>query len=188
MSVGSQRKTAPGRFAALRRRFSRDDGGSVAIEFSMLAIPFALILFAIIESCVSFAAQQQLSHAAEYVARQVRTGELRGIGRTELRKIVCDRIQTFVGSGCPGLEVDLRSYPSYAAAAAEKVTVTGGRLDTSRFDVKPGPPQSINMLRVFYRWPVLIDLLKPSLATLEDGKVLQFAAVTFKNEPFERAR
>lgn len=187
MAVGSSRATARVA-AALRSRFIGDDSGSVAIEFSMLIIPFALIMFAIIESCVQFAAQQMFVHAADEVARQVRTGELQGLDRGSLRKAVCDRIQLVVTSGCPGLEVDLRSYPSYEAAAAEKVKVVGGRLDTSRFDVNPGPPQSINMLRVFYRWPVMVNLLAPSFATLEDGRSLHFVAVTFKNEPFERVR
>jgi len=170
------------------KRFRGDDRGAVSIEFAMLALPFAFIMFAIIESCVSFAAEQALVHAADQVARQVRTGELQGVDKASLRKAVCDRIEIVVASGCPGLEVDLRSYPSYADAAAEKVRVAGGKLDTSRFEVRPGPPQSINMLRVFYRWPVMVDFLAQSFAVLDDGRTLHFASVTWKNEPFDKTK
>ena len=51
------------------RRFAGNRKGVVAIEFAALAIPFSLLVFAILESCISFAAQQVLSAAAlTYVA------------------------------------------------------------------------------------------------------------------------
>ena len=36
-------------------RFLGDRRGSTAIEFGILAIPFALLVFAILESCIAFA-------------------------------------------------------------------------------------------------------------------------------------
>ena len=38
-------------------RFARDRSGATAIEFTVLAIPFAALVFAILESCISFAGQ-----------------------------------------------------------------------------------------------------------------------------------
>ena len=61
--------------AGLVRRFFRARGGATAIEFVILALPFSALIFAILESCVSFAAQQLISNATDDIARQIRTGQ-----------------------------------------------------------------------------------------------------------------
>ena len=58
-------------------------------------------------------------------------------------------------------------------------------IDTTDFDVAPGPSMSINMLRVFYKWPVMTDFMRKSMSNLKDGKTLHFATVTWQNEPFD---
>lgn len=171
-----------------RRRLVRDRRGGTAIEFALLAMPFAVLVFAIVESCVSFAGQQLMSHAADDVARQVRTGQLRpgNLTETSLRAMICDRLEIIVAQGCPGLEVDLREFPTFAAAAAVRIKLTEDRdLDTSDFDVAPGPSMSKNMLRVFYKWPVITDFVSKLISNLKDGKTLHFATVTWQNERFD---
>jgi Flp pilus assembly protein TadG len=181
-------RTRRGWREALLARFARDSRGTTAIEFTALAIPFAMLVFAILETCISFAAQQVLANAAEDVARQLRTGQIKAAEMTEqkLRELICGRIEVIVPTGCPELEVDLRQYPTFADAAKERIRYTPDRdIDTTGFDVDPGPSLSKNMLRVFYRWPVMTDFLRKSLSNLRDGKTLLFATVTWQNEPFD---
>jgi Flp pilus assembly protein TadG len=180
----------------LKRRFRRrllgafvkNRDGSTAIEFTMLAIPFSLLVFAILESCISFAGQQVLANATDDIARQLRTGQIKAtdINETILKNMVCDRLEIIVSEGCPGLVVDLRQYPTFAAAAAVKIKLTAAKdIDTTGFAVSPGPSLSKNMLRVFYKWPVMTDFMRKSMSNLKDGKTLHFAAVTWQNEPFD---
>lgn len=169
-------------------RFSRNRKGAVAIEFAALALPFALLTFAILESCISFASQQLMSTAADDVARQLRTGQIKAsqMDEDKLKELICDRLQLVVSAGCPGLVVDLRQYDTFADAAKQRIMLTNDRdIDTRDFDVDPGPSLSKNMLRVFYRWPVMTDFMRKSMANLKDGNTLHFATVTWKNEPFE---
>ena len=169
-------------------RFRKDKRGSVAIEFVALAIPFALLVFAILESCISFAAQQVLANATDDIARQLRTGQLRaaGMNETELKKLICARIDVIVPDGCPDLLVDLREFPTFADAAKVRIKLTtGGDIDTTGFAVSPGPSLSKNMLRVFYRWPVMTDFMRKSMSNLPNGKTLHFATATWQNEPFD---
>lgn len=176
---------------AWRRRllghFIRDRKGSTAIEFTLLAIPFSMLVFAILEACISFAAQQVMANAADDVARQFRTGQIKAADLTEnqVRDLICSRLEIIVSSGCPGLEVDLRSFETFAAAAQLRVKFTGGDIDTSDFTIAPGPSMSKNMLRVFYRWPVITDFMRKSMANLDGGNTLHFASVTWQNEPFD---
>ncbi|TGQ88974.1 pilus assembly protein, partial [Mesorhizobium sp. M1C.F.Ca.ET.204.01.1.1] len=90
-----------------------------AMEFAMLAIPFALLVFAILESCISFAGQEVMANATDDVARQLRTGQLQRSNVTEasIKQAICSRLQIMVAQNCPGLKVDLREYSSFAQAA-----------------------------------------------------------------------
>ena len=176
------------RWRLLPARFLKNSSGSVAIEFTALAIPFSLLIFAILESCISFAGQQVLANAADGVARQLRTGQIKASAMNEqaLRNLICQDLEIIVTSGCPGLEVDLRQFATFEDAAKVRVKLTADKdIDTTGFDVKPGPSMSKNMLRVFYRWPVMTDFMRKSMSNLKDGKTLHFATITWQNEPFD---
>ncbi len=181
----ARRRPAPG---GLLRRFARNRKGSIAIEFALLAIPFSLLVFAILESCISFAGQQLLNNITDDIARQLRTGQIKAadLNETKLRKMICDQLSIMVADGCPGLEVDLRQFDTFEDAAKVKLKITsGGDIDTTGFAVSPGPSMSKNMLRVFYRWPVMTDFMRKSMSNLKDGKTLLFATTTWQNEPFD---
>jgi Flp pilus assembly protein TadG len=170
------------------RRFGRSRDGTTAIEFTLLAVPFSMLIFAILESCISFAAQEIMTNATDDVARQLRTGQLlkADVTQTSLKKAICDKMEFMVAKGCPDMLVDLREYATFADAAAVKVKVTTDKqIDTTGFDVKPGGALTKNMLRVFYPWPVMTDLMSKWMSNLKDGKTLHFATVTWQNEPFD---
>jgi len=182
------------RKARLRRafgRFQRNREGATAIEFGILAVPFCLLLFAILESCISFAAQQVMSNVTDDVAREIRTGRLlaANINATSMQKKICDRLEIVVAKNCPGLEIDLRDFATFAAAAAAapiKFTGTGASqdIDKTGFAVRAGGAETINMLRVFYRWPVMTDLMRLSMSNIKNKETLLFATTTWINEPF----
>jgi Flp pilus assembly protein TadG len=191
-SAGKEHKTARAGFVA---RFLKDRSGSTAIEFTALAIPFSLLVFAILESCISFAGQEVMANATDEVARQLRTGQVKAADMTEskLKQMICDKLEIMVAKDCPGLLVDLRQYPTFADAATAKFTISngeivltkGGSTDPLGFSVTPGPSMSKNMLRVFYKWPVMTDFMSKSMANLKDGNTLHFASITWQNEPFD---
>jgi Flp pilus assembly protein TadG len=174
-------------------RFVRDRSGATAIEFSVLAIPFSLLIFAILESCISFAGQQVMSNATDDIARQLRTGQLKASDPTFthefLKDKICKRLEVMVADGCLGLHVDLRSFNTFEEAAALRIIYEGSGKDkalaTSNFTFDPGPSLSKNVLRVFYEWPVITDFMRASMSNLQGGKTLHFATVTWQNEPFD---
>ncbi|WP_024586711.1 TadE/TadG family type IV pilus assembly protein [Aliihoeflea sp. 2WW] len=191
MTTHASVKTRAGR-KGLLRAFARQRDGSTAIEFSILVIPFALLVFAILESCISFAAQQVMTNAADDVARLYRTGQVRPGPGTEpnqltheqLRDKICERMAILVSDKCPGLEVDLQTFETFAQAAALRTPYSNNDLDATGFDAVSGGAGSKNVLRVYYRWPIITDLLRLSMSTIKDGKVLHFASVTWQNEPY----
>lgn len=172
-------------------RLLRDRNGATAIEFTALAIPFALLVFAILESCLAFAGQELMANVTDDIARELRTGQLKAadVDQDKLETMICNRMAIMVSSSCKeNLEVDLQEYATFAAAAAVRTKFKGSGserdIDTTGFIVKPGKSMSKNMLRVFYRWPVITDFLRKSMSTLKGNKTLHFASVTWQNEPF----
>jgi Flp pilus assembly protein TadG len=176
------------------RRFVRDRRGSTALEFALLALPFALLVFAILESCISFAGQEVMANITDDVARQLRTGQLKpaDVAGTKLTTLICGRLQIIVSTDCPDqLLVDLRQYSTFADAALASFKIADGKVvlmqGTTQQDFanSPGPAESRNMLRVFYAWPVVTDLMAKSMANLSGGRTLHFASITWQNEPFD---
>ncbi len=180
-------------------RFLRDRSGSTAIEFTILAIPFSLLVFAILESCIAFAGQEVMANATDAVARQIRTGQIKAAdltagmpGTNKLKSLICAQLEIVVANNCPGLLVDLRNFAKFSDAAAAKfdivngeiVLTNNGQVDPRGFVVDPGGAAAKNMLRVFYKWPVMTDLMAKSMANLNGGATLHFASVTWQNEAY----
>jgi Flp pilus assembly protein TadG len=68
MTASTGRKGVFRRLGLKGRLFRRSDEGAVAIEFAMLAIPFFMLLFAIIESCIAYAATMPSTISADSCA------------------------------------------------------------------------------------------------------------------------
>lgn len=180
--------------ARLKKRhgFFSDKRGGTAMEFALLAMPFALLVFAILESCISFAGQEVMANATDDVARQLRTGQLQqnNVTMDSVKQLICNRLQIIVAKNCPGLFVDLREYTSFADAATAGFKIVGDNIVLTQggsnvtFQAKPGLAESINMLRVFYKWPVMTNILEKNMKNFSDGTTLHFASVTWQSEPF----
>ena len=167
-------------------RMSKDENGATAIEFSILAIPFIMIVFAVLETSLSFTAQEVISNSVDKISRQIRTGQINATTTTkaQFRQLICDDIKLLVDDTCSELEFDLKSYASFAAVPKTIPMETTTKLNTTGFTYAPGGSESINHLRVFYRWPVITDIMKTHLAGLDDNKTLLFSSATWQNEPF----
>jgi Flp pilus assembly protein TadG len=181
--------TAPRRRRRFLRSFIKNRDGATVVEFALLAMPFSLLIFAILESCLSFAAEEYMQNVTDDFARQFRTGAIRPDKYTQaqFKDEFCKELQAFVGKNCPGLSIDLRNFATFEDAAKLRTQVSnqGVVALTGGFKYEPGPSQSKNVLRVFYAWPVMTDVLRKRMSTLSDNKTLHFATATWQNEPFD---
>jgi len=167
--------------------FARSRQASVAVEFALLALPFSLLIFAILETSVAYVAQQAITNATDDIARQLRTGVLKSsdVSGGKLKQILCARIPVLITQDCNNqLLVDLESYSSFDKVPTTIPFTSTGDIDTSGFKVAPGDTLSINQLRVFYRWPVMTDIMRQRISNLPNGKTLLYATDTWQNEPY----
>ena len=103
--IHSNRRSKRRLFSLLRR----DKTGATAVEFALLGIPFAALLFGIVEISVLFFVTSTVHHAVSEISRDIRTGEFQstGGGADEFKEAICNAMST-VGD-CANLRVDVIS-------------------------------------------------------------------------------
>src|SRR6185312_8641372 len=100
----------------LARRFVRQQDGAVAVEFSLVAIPFLGLTFAILETALVFFAGQTLETAVTDSARLIMTGQAQDKAWTkdDFKTEVCGRIHgLFDCAG--GVYVDVKTFDNFAS-------------------------------------------------------------------------
>lgn len=191
----------------LWRKLARSSDGAAAIEFAILAVPYFLIVFAIIETFVAFAAEQLVTNAVNTLGRELRTGQITyNLNRsttdmdiTKFRRAFCEEVNIMIQCSeeeiaTPNkLYIDARTFTSFAAipkTIPRKSTAAYSDIDPTSFKFTPGGPSSINMLRAYYRWQVITDLVRPYITTIRpaDGSMpsdfLIVATTAFQNENY----
>jgi Flp pilus assembly protein TadG len=166
------------------RRFVRASAAGTSVEFALLAAPFVAALFAILQTALVFLAGQTLETAAAASARLVLTGQaqINGWSAAQFKQQVCNQIHgIFNCSG--GLYVDVETYPSFTSVNLG-LPVASGSLNTSSLGYNPGGPGDIVMLRLYYKYPVYVNLLGFNIGNLNGGFDLLAATAIFRNEPY----
>ncbi|KAA3502505.1 MULTISPECIES: TadE/TadG family type IV pilus assembly protein [Rhizobium/Agrobacterium group] len=188
------------RLTPLLKKLGVSREGTAAIEFAILAIPYFLVVFAIIETFIALMAEQVVVNATETMARRLRTGQISSsISKEDFRKSFCDEVSVMITCSLDEIKteqklyIDLRSFTAFKDIPTTVPLKAYGEyydLDTAQFGFKPGGPETINMLRVYYRWRVIADIIRPYLTKIRpaDGSMpshfLIVATDAFVNEKY----
>lgn len=176
------------RSPVLRRGFlarllaARD--GSAAVEFGMVALPFCLMMFAILELGLVFVTDSVLENATIETGRMIRTGQASAQGMTaaQFKTSLCSRMSIFAPDCASRATVDVRVIPQFAAPPPDPMA--GGAFDAGGMNYCIGNPGSLVLVRVWYRQPLLTTFLAQGLSRLNDGTAMLTATTAFRNEPF----
>lgn len=180
--------TAPIRkFRCLLRRALKDVRGGEAIEIAIVGAPFIALVFAILELGLVFLVSTTLENATDEVSRQIRTGALQtsGGGAATLKAAICDEM-SWLGSNCAAnLNLDVRTFTSFAGQTAPPNPVANGAVDPAKFCWDPGGAGSVVLVRAYYSWRLILPVLNAGLQTAgAGGKRLISTATSFRNEPY----
>lgn len=168
------------------QRFASDKRGLAAVEFAMIAIPFFLLIFGLLEVCVIFIMSSVLEHGASEAARSLRTGQFQqaGFDESRFKTDICDEL--FGLMSCDSkLSLDVKTFDDFAGAGnPDPIDPATGDLDTGSFMFSPGAQNQIVVVRVFYEWDLIIPVLSAPLANMSSDRRLLQATIAFRNEPF----
>jgi Flp pilus assembly protein TadG len=178
---GFIRRLLPSR---LVRRFVRQQDGSAAVEFGMVAVPFLGLTFAILETALVFFAGQTLETAVTDSARLIMTGQAQtgGWSKEDFKNAVCAHVYGLFD--CSGqMYVDVKTYTSFAAIT-QTPPVTNGALDPTKVSYSPGGVGDIEVVTLYYAWPIYVSLLGNNLSNMGSNRLL-IATAVFRNEPYQ---
>jgi Flp pilus assembly protein TadG len=178
-------------FRSVLRRFCRNRRGSAAVEFSMVALPFFALLFAIIETAIVFFASQILETGIQDAGRQLYTHQLQDKNLSEadakksFEKDLCERVKVLFGcSDSAPIAVDVRSYlPNATITIADPIAA--GNYDPAAvvFQKLPSCGPATIVVRGFYQWPLFVTGLGYNIANVSGSKRLLAATAAFRVEP-----
>lgn len=159
--------------------------GSAAIEFAFVAPVFFLFLMGTMEVGVMFLGDYSLQNATSDAARQIRTGQVQlgNVTQAQFRQLVCNEITPFLQCGA-NLQIDVQTYPSFAAANYATPLQANQTLDPNLAHWAPGTECSIVLVRTFYTWPVATPVLTAFMVNMAGGDHLMYATAAFRNEPY----
>lgn len=200
MSVNLQfLETAPevSRKRGVKRLFSSDCRGVVAIEFALIAPVFLYLLFGIIEVSLVLYASTVVDGATQAAARKIRTGEAQLSGSTQatFQTELCDEMGSIFD--CNDVTLDVKTFSSFSSATIPDLTINGnGDLvyvdgdDDDSNDVvyvtefTAGGAGDINVVRVIYSWDFFTPYIGNLLGDNDNSKYMSTTAV-FRNEPYD---
>ncbi|MBC8130335.1 MAG: hypothetical protein H7Y08_08445, partial [Rhizobiaceae bacterium] len=150
---------------------------------AILAIPFFVTVFAIVETSLVFLAELTLDQSVDRVARKVRTGELerKGADEAALRSDICSGVAFLLD--CDKLVIDLKIYEAFSDLPPPSPVVDGD-VRPEGFGYELAGPEAITALRVYYKFPIQTDIMRSFLSDMEDGSHLLFSMAAFRTEPF----
>lgn len=165
-------------------RWRSDHSGATAVEFAMIAAPFFLLLFAMIEVAAVFFTGTVLENAVLESARQIRTGHAQnsGMSASQFRTEICDRIAVI--GNCDRLLIDVEVFPNFGSIDQSSPIGEDGNVSAGDMGFDPGSAGDIVLVRVFYRWSLMTPNFGGALSNMNGNDRLITAVTVFRNEPF----
>ena len=177
-------------FSALAglKRFAQAKRGATAVEFAIIALPFLVLLFGIIELGMVFLVSVTLQNGTDNASRKLRTGQFQTSGantKADFKALVCNNMSWLQTACASNLTVDVQTFATFNNLSAT------GQVNPTTFNPaatcwSSGRPGDIVLVRTFYKWEIFTPLLNAALVNMGGGtgKRLISAATSFRNEPW----
>jgi len=178
------RQTSKISFANAVRAFRTNRKGSAAVEFAMIAVPFFMMLFAIIETGLVFFAQQALETATQDTARLLLTGQEQtaGYSQSQFKTALCSNLATFFDC-TNGIYINVTNYSNFGSVAPS-TPIDGSGNFVNNFQYSPGGSGVITLVQTYYMWPLFVTCLGYNIANVNGHYRLLAATAAFRNEPY----
>lgn len=167
-------------------RLRQDQAGAVAIEFAVVALPFFILVFAIIQIAMLFLTDQLLETAVADAARYIRTGQAKTAGWTitDYNTQVCNELYGLID--CTALQSYVTAYtsPTSISTTAPTVNATGAYSSSPSYDSSANTGTTVVVAATYYQYPSLFASAGLSVADQSNGTRLIGAVAAFRNEPF----
>ncbi len=172
------------------RRLRRDNEGTTAIEFAMVATPFLMFVFALIGCSIYFFTMSSVEKGMDQASRLVRTGEAvtEKLTVAQFRDAICDGAGVWIN--CSKLRMYAQSFDNWAdVVGGATYSCTSQAPPEAMEDTKPialytGSASQIVVVTTCYEWDLPSKLPFLKLGNSTDGSMMMQTATTFRSEPY----
>lgn len=175
----------PRRGLGLRRPGRRREG-STAVEFALVALPFFILLFGILEIGLLLLVDALVETAVSDAARQVRTGlaQEQALRPEDIKTRLCANMSVFARD-CPDRAfIDIRVVDDFARTP-EGDPLADGVFDPGVLTYEPGGPGDKVLVRVWYEQPIVTPFIAQAVSRASDSRVMLTTTLAFRNEPYQ---
>jgi len=169
----------------------RNDDGVTAVEFAFFAVPFVFLLIGMIEIGMLSTAGTLLQGATDDAARIIRTGQAQQSADPQgaFEDRLCRKVDVILDCDDLVYEVikidDNQGFGGISdnMALIEPTFNPDGDLESDGFD--PGSENSLVIIRVTYRYPLLSPFVGPFFSDKNDNTRLLMSTAIVQNEPYD---
>ncbi|WP_237154058.1 TadE/TadG family type IV pilus assembly protein [Oryzibacter oryziterrae] len=166
------------------KRFWRGTDGSVAVEFAFISIPLFGLVFGIIELSLMYFSGTLLDHAADTLAREIRTGHahVSNVSKADAKTLICDGVLDLFN--CRNqLQIFITSSSDITSITPVNPIVNGDINKANIYDI--GRAKYFVILQVYLPWSSFFNIFTSTSITLKDGRYLLGSTLFFRNEPYD---
>lgn len=160
--------------------------GVTAVEFSLVAWPFIMIVCAIIELSLIFVAQSLINGSVSDASRLIRTGQIQQASASSqlgmFTSALCGTASVMLT--CSKFQYQVQTITDFSSAnLAMPATDKNGNLLSEPFD--PGTANSVVLIRVVYLYPLLTPFIGVFLSDYPGNTKLLEATTVLEVEPYD---
>ena len=171
------------RSASEQARSARE--GAAAVEFALVATPFFLLLFSIFQLGLVFMTDAVAENAVLNASRLVRTGEAQAkkFDKAAFKQAFCDDMSVFKSDCMERATLDVRVVARFSENI-DPPRDKNGVLDLSQTKFDGGVGQSLIVVRVWYKQPMIVPSMTQISGGAGPGQIMISSTTAFRNEPF----
>lgn len=173
----------------LARRFAKSDSGATAVEFSLVAFPFFMLMGCILETGIMLFTEYSIQAGVQEAAREIRTGQAQtaGLNAAGFKSKICE-ITGIVIDCESDLTVYVRPANTFTSLASVLPTYMNvgakpdGTPNPTSYDCG-GPSQAAGVVAT-YDWDFTMPFMT-FLGNINGGEKRRlYGLAIFQNEPF----
>jgi len=164
--------------------FLQSKKGTTAVEFGILAVPFVMIIYFVLDVSMMYLADSLLDRSLHRVARQIKTGQAQTAGMTQssFKTYVCSNMLSMFNCD-DNVYINVQVVTDISNVSFLNPVDNSGNFNTTMtFDT--GNAGDYILAQGYLKWSSPMAILANAPGRLSDGSVVLSSASLFRNEPF----
>lgn len=170
--------------------FKRNQDGTTAIEFAMVATPFFILVFGLIGFALYFFVMNSLDKGMDQTSRLVRTGQAQKSNMTvnDFKQSICNGAGEWIK--CNKVEIFVQKFPDWQSVSPQAcLNSSGAQVTNSASGSDPianysGASSDIVLVTTCYKWDFAQNIPFVKLGNMSDGSMMMQTATAFRTEPY----